>query len=166
MVSTGTACGQLTHLSSPSLAPSLIPRKSSSLSWNLYHLTISRYFPTDELENVPERPEVAAARANAMATSHPVQVGEETGLPFIGYTYTRLYVPKLSLISTILLTMVTATDSAARAVYKTAIYANFSRSCSFYYLMLSMLHHVPLLVYHVTLFMPEFPLRLYFDFGL
>jgi len=40
---------------------------------------------------VPERPEVAAARANAMQTSQPVQIGEETGLPFIGYTYTRLY---------------------------------------------------------------------------
>jgi protein-serine/threonine kinase len=52
-----------------------------------------RYFPTDELENVPERPEVAAARANAMNTQQPVQIGEETGLPFIGYTYTRLFVP-------------------------------------------------------------------------
>lgn len=53
---------------------------------------ISRYFPTDELENVPDRPEVAAARAQAQTVAQPLQIGEETGLPFIGYTYTRLYV--------------------------------------------------------------------------
>ncbi|KAA8909194.1 kinase-like domain-containing protein [Sphaerosporella brunnea] len=54
----------------------------------LTSITDTSYFPTDELENVPERPEVAAARANAMS-QQPTQIGEETGLPFIGYTYTR-----------------------------------------------------------------------------
>ena len=47
------------------------------------------YFPTDELENVPDAPAVAAA-AQQQGTLAPPAAGEETGLPFIGYTYKRL----------------------------------------------------------------------------
>jgi hypothetical protein len=75
------------------------------------------YFPTDELEQVPERPEVAAARANAMS-SQPTQIGEETGLPFIGYTYTRLYAPQTPGISDIADLDIVATGSVARVVYR------------------------------------------------
>lgn len=101
---------------------------------------IYRYFPTDELENVPERPEVAAARANAMATSHPVQVGEETGLPFIGYTYTRLYVSSDQDGARTVLTMILATASVARAGYKGANCANNSHLRALF--LISFLHYV------------------------
>jgi len=52
------------------------------------------YFPTDELENVPDAPAVAAMRAaQQQGTVAAPGPGEETGLPFIGYTYKRLLVP-------------------------------------------------------------------------
>lgn len=51
----------------------------------------SRYFPTEELEGVPTAPAVAAVMAEQQNGSQPLAIGEETGLPFIGYTYKRLY---------------------------------------------------------------------------
>jgi hypothetical protein len=77
-----------------------------------------RYFPTDELENVPERPEIAAARAQAQTVSQPLQIGEETGLPFIGYTYTRLYVPSFYTVWWVITDVIAATGSAVKVVYR------------------------------------------------
>lgn len=52
---------------------------------------MDRYFPTEELEGVPTAPDAAAIMAEALSGSQPLAIGEETGLPFIGYTYKRLY---------------------------------------------------------------------------
>lgn len=52
---------------------------------------MDRYFPTEELEGVPTAPAVAAVMAEQQSGSQPLAIGEETGLPFIGYTYKRLY---------------------------------------------------------------------------
>ncbi|RPA99356.1 kinase-like protein [Choiromyces venosus 120613-1] len=54
---------------------------------NLTSITDTSYFPTEELENVPTAPALAAVMAEA--GSQPLAIGEETGLPFIGYTYKR-----------------------------------------------------------------------------
>ncbi|KAL7270254.1 Serine/threonine-protein kinase [Rhizina undulata] len=56
---------------------------------NLSSITDTSYFPTDELENVPDAPAVAAMRAAQNQPNQPLAIGEETGLPFIGYTYKR-----------------------------------------------------------------------------
>ncbi|KAF3080946.1 Serine/threonine-protein kinase [Orbilia oligospora] len=56
----------------------------------LKSMTDTTYFPTDDLENVPDAPAVAAMRAaQAQGSLQPPGPGEETGLPFIGYTYKR-----------------------------------------------------------------------------
>ncbi|KAK6335503.1 Serine/threonine-protein kinase [Orbilia brochopaga] len=56
----------------------------------LKSMTDTTYFPTDDLENVPDAPAVAAMRAaQQQGTLQPPGPGEETGLPFIGYTYKR-----------------------------------------------------------------------------
>ncbi|KAK6531445.1 Serine/threonine-protein kinase [Arthrobotrys megalospora] len=56
----------------------------------LKSMTDTTYFPTDDLENVPDAPAVAAMRAaQAQGSLQPPGPGEETGLPFIGYTYRR-----------------------------------------------------------------------------
>lgn len=52
---------------------------------------VDRYFPTEELEGVPTAPDAAAIMAEQLNGSQPLAIGEETGLPFIGYTYKRLY---------------------------------------------------------------------------
>lgn len=57
----------------------------------LQSITDTSYFPTDELENVPDAPAVAAMMAQQNNNDAPLP-GEEAGLPFIGYTYKRLYV--------------------------------------------------------------------------
>ncbi|KAG0634024.1 kinase-like domain-containing protein [Tuber brumale] len=54
---------------------------------NLSSITDTSYFPTEELENVPTAPALAAVMAEG--SSQPLAIGEETGLPFIGYTYKR-----------------------------------------------------------------------------
>ncbi|EWC48446.1 serine kinase CBK1 [Drechslerella stenobrocha 248] len=55
----------------------------------LKSMTDTTYFPTDDLENVPDAPAVAAMRAAQQQGLQPPGPGEETGLPFIGYTYKR-----------------------------------------------------------------------------
>ncbi|KAF3930422.1 Phototropin-2 [Dactylellina cionopaga] len=55
----------------------------------LKSMTDTTYFPTDDLENVPDAPAVAAMRAAQAAGNVAPAPGEETGLPFIGYTYKR-----------------------------------------------------------------------------
>ena len=50
------------------------------------------YFPTDELEGIPKAPDMGAGGAPVDNSGVPY-AGEDTGLPFIGYTYKRLYVP-------------------------------------------------------------------------
>ncbi|KAI5780483.1 kinase-like domain-containing protein [Geopyxis carbonaria] len=80
---------------------------------NLSSITDTSYFPTDELENIPDRPEVTAARV-AQTVSEPLQIGEETGLPFIGYTYTRLYVPPLLIKSQNIANSISATGSVVK----------------------------------------------------
>ncbi|CAZ86148.1 unnamed protein product [Tuber melanosporum] len=54
---------------------------------NLSSITDTSYFPTEELENVPTAPALAAVMSEG--SSQPLAIGEETGLPFIGYTYKR-----------------------------------------------------------------------------
>lgn len=54
----------------------------------LKSITDTSYFPTDELENIPDAPAVAAVRAQEESGDAPY-ASEETGLPFIGYTYKR-----------------------------------------------------------------------------
>ncbi|KAI5839870.1 kinase-like domain-containing protein [Morchella snyderi] len=56
---------------------------------NLSSITDTSYFPTEELEGVPTAPAVAAVMAEQQAGGQPMAIGEETGLPFIGYTYKR-----------------------------------------------------------------------------
>jgi hypothetical protein len=51
-------------------------------------------------------------------SQQPTQIGEETGLPFIGYTYTRLYALQNSRISDIADLEAVATGSVARVVYR------------------------------------------------
>ncbi|EPS36700.1 hypothetical protein H072_9738 [Dactylellina haptotyla CBS 200.50] len=55
----------------------------------LKSMTDTTYFPTDDLENVPDAPAVAAMRAAQAQGNMQPGPGEETGLPFIGYTYKR-----------------------------------------------------------------------------
>ena len=54
----------------------------------LKSITDTSYFPTDELENIPDAPAVAAVRAHEESGA-PFS-SDDTGLPFIGYTYKRL----------------------------------------------------------------------------
>jgi len=54
---------------------------------NLSSTTDTSYCPTEELENVPTAPALAAVMSEG--SSQPLAIGEETGLPFIGYTYKR-----------------------------------------------------------------------------
>ncbi|KAI5808730.1 kinase-like domain-containing protein [Peziza echinospora] len=53
----------------------------------LKSITDTSYFPTEELENIPDAPAVAAIRAQEDGSAP--YASEETGLPFIGYTYKR-----------------------------------------------------------------------------
>ncbi|KAF8459018.1 kinase-like domain-containing protein [Terfezia claveryi] len=53
----------------------------------LKSITDTSYFPTDELENIPDAPAVAAVRAHEESGA-PFS-SDDTGLPFIGYTYKR-----------------------------------------------------------------------------
>lgn len=54
----------------------------------LKSITDTSYFPTEELENIPDAPAVAAVQA--MEASGAPYASDDTGLPFIGYTYKRL----------------------------------------------------------------------------
>lgn len=60
----------------------------------LQSITDTSYFPTDELENVPDAPAVAAmmAQQQSNAAGLPEPQAGDSGLPFIGYTYKRLFV--------------------------------------------------------------------------
>jgi hypothetical protein len=60
----------------------------------LQSITDTSYFPTDELENVPDAPAVAAMMAQQQANNAglPEPAAGDSGLPFIGYTYKRLLV--------------------------------------------------------------------------
>ncbi|ODV87489.1 hypothetical protein CANARDRAFT_26886 [[Candida] arabinofermentans NRRL YB-2248] len=59
----------------------------------LRSITDTRFFPTDELENVPDSPALAQAakEREGMKVGGAVGVGEDTkeDLPFIGYTFSR-----------------------------------------------------------------------------
>ncbi|KAK9451165.1 kinase-like domain-containing protein [Limtongia smithiae] len=52
----------------------------------LSSITDTSYFPTDDLESIPDAPDILAA--NAAATQQPEEALKEN-LPFIGYTYSR-----------------------------------------------------------------------------
>lgn len=72
-------------------------------------LSLNSYFPTEELENVPTAPALAAVMAEGGSQQQQqLAIGEETGLPFIGYTYKRLYTiyPPIYLSSSMILTCV------------------------------------------------------------
>lgn len=55
----------------------------------LNSITDTSYFPTEDLENVPDAPAVAAQRQQK---THSRAEGSKENLPFIGYTYKRLWV--------------------------------------------------------------------------
>lgn len=82
---------------------------------------VDRYFPTEELEGVPTAPDAAAIMAEALSGSQPLAIGEETGLPFIGYTYKRLYEKILPFVMVfgfgLMLTLLAANISPDTAVY-------------------------------------------------
>ncbi|CCE63697.1 hypothetical protein TPHA_0F02150 [Tetrapisispora phaffii CBS 4417] len=58
----------------------------------LSSITDTRFFPTDELENVPDSPAMAQAamqREQMLKNGAVVQASAKEDLPFIGYTYSR-----------------------------------------------------------------------------
>lgn len=58
----------------------------------LSSVTDTRFFPTDELENVPDSPAMAQAarqREQMLKQQGPAQTNTKEDLPFIGYTYSR-----------------------------------------------------------------------------
>lgn len=54
----------------------------------LKSITDTSYFPTEDLENIPDAPAIAAVRAHEDGNCAPY--ADDIGLPFIGYTYKRL----------------------------------------------------------------------------